>query len=329
MNWTSPSLLIAFALVWIATFVIAWKTLARLVAVSMAQKYTWKNPRFWALFIFYRLIIIAPYGVYLLFGRNVPTSLRSIIIGFLVFGVVLSLIRFFGPRYLIRLLWGFYGLFYDGVLGLYPYRHLIGQIVTALDLKPGQRLLDLGCGTGNLIVAVQNDGLNVVGVDSSKTMLWSARRKLRSSLKSGRVEVIESDVLAYLRNAPANSFDRIALVNVVYAVADRSHLWTDLLRVLKPDGVIAVTNSDRDGSKAIIKEHLENDSRWKLLRLRLLIVGAIDYFISELSRAGMFHFVQRDALFTEITAQGGQPTFMTRTYGGSENGVNILFTITK
>lgn len=328
MEWSSPILLVTFAAVYAATFVPAWKMLSRLLAVSAAKTYTWKSSRFWALFVTYRLIIIAPYAVYLLFGRNIPTTLNAIIISILVFGIVLSLLRFTGGDILIRMLWWIYGFVYDGLNYFFPYRNLLALTFEALKLNDGQTVLDLGCGTGNLSdLILRHNAVNLTGVDGSSSMLRRAKRKLKSkSLQSG-AELIEADIITYLHSVKPATFDRIAMVNVVYAVVDRTILWEECLRVLKPGGLIIATTSDRDGSKSIIAEHRSYDSIWKLFVPSLLLVGVIDYFISELSRAGLFSFVSKENLFAEIEAAGGRPAYLGRCYGGPVDGVNILFQI--
>src|SRR5262245_20528495 len=51
-------------------------------------------------------------------------------------------------------------------------------VVSALDLRPSDRVLDLGCGTGVLTSAVAARSAIVVGVDVSAAMLGRARQRL-------------------------------------------------------------------------------------------------------------------------------------------------------
>lgn len=64
---------------------------------------------------------------------------------------------------------------------LYEAKHSFvwqfGQdVVNLLDPKPGERILDLGCGPGNLTEKIARSGAEVVGLDSSPEMIGQARR---------------------------------------------------------------------------------------------------------------------------------------------------------
>ena len=49
-----------------------------------------------------------------------------------------------------KLLWNLYARCYDRITGLLPYQEMLDEVVAALELKPGMRVLDAGCGTGAL-----------------------------------------------------------------------------------------------------------------------------------------------------------------------------------
>ncbi|HUR27075.1 MAG TPA: methyltransferase domain-containing protein [Planctomycetota bacterium] len=54
---------------------------------------------------------------------------------------------------------------------------LAGQVCALLDAKPGERILDLGCGTGHLTQQLADAGATVVGLDASREMIEQARRE--------------------------------------------------------------------------------------------------------------------------------------------------------
>lgn len=52
-----------------------------------------------------------------------------------------------------------------------------GDLVEVLDPRPGERILDLGCGTGLLAAAIADRGASVVGLDSDAAMIEAARAR--------------------------------------------------------------------------------------------------------------------------------------------------------
>ena len=69
-------------------------------------------------------------------------------------------------------------------------------LVLALAHKAGGMVLELGCGTGRLLLPLARAGYTVTGLDSAREMLALARQKLGEELAEvrGRVRLIESDM---------------------------------------------------------------------------------------------------------------------------------------
>lgn len=74
----------------------------------------------------------------------------------------------------------------------------VAQLVGLLDLAPGQRVLDVGCGTGRHAVPLASRGLQVTGVDLSPAML--ARARARATAAGVELELREADA----RHLPAD-----------------------------------------------------------------------------------------------------------------------------
>lgn len=51
------------------------------------------------------------------------------------------------------------------------------SVLELLDVKPGERILDLGCGTGDLSKQIQEQGAEVIGIDASPEMIAKAKGK--------------------------------------------------------------------------------------------------------------------------------------------------------
>jgi ubiquinone/menaquinone biosynthesis C-methylase UbiE len=116
------------------------------------------------------------------------------------------------------------------------WREIFDLVVAEADLR-GQRVLDCGCGTGRLSLALAEQGIaRVWGVDPEPSMLEVARQKLPAEvgLKLGRAEHLP------FRDA---WFDR-AVMWLVSHLVERPAAFRDLHRVLADDGRLAVVTFD-------------------------------------------------------------------------------------
>lgn len=184
-------------------------------------------------------------------------------------------------------------------------------------------VLDLGCGTGNVIARVVGAGPSmVVGVDSSPSMLAAAQRRL-----AGRhdVELVQSDLVEFLRQSGSQRFDRIILNNVAYTVIDQAGLWSGVVESLAPDGRAIVSNPDTSGTWPILKDHLQQDPWARLLRPRLVGVFFVDLVINLLERRGSFDFQSADDLSASIRSAGGAVSAWGRCYAN----MSVIFLVTK
>ena len=111
-------------------------------------------------------------------------------------------------------------------------------LAAAAAVRPGDRVLDAACGTGDLALADLRAGAAAVtALDFSPRMLERARRKSRD------VEWIEGDLLA-LPFADA-SFDAATIGFGIRNVADLDGALAELRRVLRPGGRLAVLEITR------------------------------------------------------------------------------------
>jgi demethylmenaquinone methyltransferase / 2-methoxy-6-polyprenyl-1,4-benzoquinol methylase len=104
-------------------------------------------------------------------------------------------------------------------------------------VRPGDRVLDLCCGTGDLALAGQEEGGDVTAVDFSAPMLARARSK------SSEIVWLEADAL-HLPFADA-SFDAVTIGFGLRNVASAERGLAEMRRVLTPGGRLAVLDVTR------------------------------------------------------------------------------------
>jgi demethylmenaquinone methyltransferase/2-methoxy-6-polyprenyl-1,4-benzoquinol methylase len=104
-------------------------------------------------------------------------------------------------------------------------------------VRPGDRVLDAACGTGDLAVAATKAGGIVTGLDFSEQMLERARRK------APELEWVRGDLLKL--PFTDESFDSATVGFGVRNVADLSRAIDELRRVLRPGGRLGILEITR------------------------------------------------------------------------------------
>lgn len=112
------------------------------------------------------------------------------------------------------------------------------ELAAAVDLKPGDCVLDLGCGVGGPARYLASTfGCHVTGVDLSPSFIEAADYLTDRCGLTDRVEFKVGDAL----QVPFNdvTFDSVFLQHVAMNVADRAALYAEILRLLRPGGRFA------------------------------------------------------------------------------------------
>jgi len=131
----------------------------------------------------------------------------------------------------------------DRLLPLYdPLQRLLGMglvhrwLVDQARIKPEQRVLEIGCGTGNLAILVKrlHPGAEVVGIDPDPKALARAQRKAGREALSVQLDRGFAEELPY----PDGSFDRVlsALMFHHLGPEEQEKSLDEARRVLKPGG---------------------------------------------------------------------------------------------
>jgi len=117
------------------------------------------------------------------------------------------------------------------------------RLVNMANGKPGQRALDICCGTGDITLQLAARGLNVVGVDFSQPMLDIARIRLNQCHSArpetgSQVEYINAD--AQSLPFPDSSFDVVTVGYGLRNLASWQEGLREMCRVARPGATILV-----------------------------------------------------------------------------------------
>lgn len=123
------------------------------------------------------------------------------------------------------------------------------KVLELAELAPGQSVLDVGCGTGTLLVAAARrvgPAGRVHGVEPSPEMLARARHKARKAALDVQLEEAPAEALPL----PDGSVDVVLCTLVLHHLAPeaRGHAIGEMRRVLRPGGRIAVMEIARPSS---------------------------------------------------------------------------------
>jgi ubiquinone/menaquinone biosynthesis C-methylase UbiE len=116
----------------------------------------------------------------------------------------------------------------------------IRRTLAHVDVHAGQTLLDVGCGTGQLLAGVADASpqARLAGVDLSRGMLNVARRRVPSArLIQGRAEQLP---------VPSGSIDWLVTASMFHYIQDPFAARREFRRVLRPGGTLVLTDWSAD-----------------------------------------------------------------------------------
>ncbi|MER7868736.1 cyclopropane-fatty-acyl-phospholipid synthase family protein [Streptomyces cellulosae] len=108
-------------------------------------------------------------------------------------------------------------------------------VARKLNLRPGQRLLDVGCGWGSMAIhAAREHGVNVVGITLSQEQAAYARKRIAEEGLTDRVEIRVQDY----RDVADGPYDAISSIGMAEHVGSERYLEyaTVLHELLRPGG---------------------------------------------------------------------------------------------
>jgi trans-aconitate methyltransferase len=183
------------------------------------------------------------------------------------------------------------------------------SLVGLLEPKPGERILDLGCGTGHLIARIAESGASVVGLDHSAEMLEQARAAY------ARLEFVQGDARDFSFVEP---FDAVFSNAVLHWVRPPEAVIRRVRDALRPGGRFVAELGGRGNVRRI-----EAAMQAAAGRLSLRLDGPLWYFPGVAEYAGLLEAagleVRYAALFdrpTPLQGEGGLRDWLRMFAGG-------------
>jgi len=153
------------------------------------------------------------------------------------------------------------------------------QLVTYI--KKGQRVLDIGCGTGALTLRAAQTGASVKAIDINSRMMEIARQKIEQSGFSDRVEFQELGI-AELDGEPSESYDAVMSGLCFSELSDDelNYGLSQINRILKPGGMLLIADEVRPQNR--IKKIIYWLMRMPMVAITYLITQTTTHAVSAL-----------------------------------------------
>jgi ubiquinone/menaquinone biosynthesis C-methylase UbiE len=142
----------------------------------------------------------------------------------------------------------------------------IAEMVAA----PGKRILDIGCGTGNVSLACAARGSSVMGIDSNAEMLEVAKSKAKKAKLEDEVKWLELGVAEIAGKISERSLDAVVscLAFSELTPDEQTYTLSTAYSLLKPGGAIVIADE-------VVPESAFNRFRHRLMSLPLVFMTYI------------------------------------------------------
>lgn len=217
------------------------------------------------------------------------------------------------------------------------YAPAAAEFIERLALAPGEAVLDVACGTGNLAIPAARAGARVTGVDIAPNLIAEAQREAERAGVAGGVafEVGDAESLPYADDR----FDTtVTMFGAMFAYRPE-RVAAELLRVTRPGGRVAMANWTPEGLVGqMLRAHvavvpppagLPSPLRWgeeAVVRERL---GSGVTSLVCTRRTLRFHFPFPPAAVTELFATCYGPTITTLRAADPEGASRLRAELTR
>ena len=137
------------------------------------------------------------------------------------------------------------------------------NVLSEVGVKPGDRVLDYGCGPGSYIAPLASlvgKSGEIIALDIHPAAIKSVE-DITFKAKLGNVKTIQSDCHTGL---PDHSIDIVLLYDTYHDLHNSEAVLCEIHRILKPEGILSF--SDHHMREDEIKEKVENRNLFKFLR---------------------------------------------------------------
>src|SRR6185436_1006691 len=117
------------------------------------------------------------------------------------------------------------------------------KFIARVEMRPGMKVLDAACGTGNLAVLAARHGCVTSGLDIASNLIDQARERAREQALAIEFTDGDAEAMPY----PDASFDVVVSMYGVMFAPRPKRVVSELYRVTKPGGLIAMANWTPEG----------------------------------------------------------------------------------
>ena len=142
---------------------------------------------------------------------------------------------------------------------------IIQSFARFVALPPNSRVLDVGCGPGSLARHLARDGHTVTGIDADPLMIDRAQY-LATEVSGVTFEVGDVRNLRF----DDGTFDAALATNVIFLLADPLAGLRQMVRAVKPGGIVAMLNPSSKMSVAIAEAQADEHKLEGMARVSLV-----------------------------------------------------------
>jgi ubiquinone/menaquinone biosynthesis C-methylase UbiE len=157
----------------------------------------------------------------------------------------------------------------------------IKQYIVQNFVQSGDRLLDIGVGTGTFAIAAAKKGAIVTGIDNSEKMLTVAHSKLKDEVLIEKVTLIRMPIVELDTQFPDHSFNKITAMLV----------FSELYHQEQEFCLDQITRLLEDGGEFILVDEVRPRSLWKRIAFYIIRIplAIATYFKSQLTTHPLSH----------------------------------------